>query len=115
MAKVLGPQSTQTRRWRFSVRLAVVLRKPPFAELVETNRIRCKWSLQGFYQRREQNCSPRAASKNATVREPGAVIEHYEKANVQHFSAAAAYYGEQNAIPFVAPSVMRNHLLDGAP
>jgi len=63
-----GHLSTQTRRWRFSVRLAAVLCKPPFAEFVEKNRIRCKRSLQDFYQRREQNCSRRAAFKNAIVR-----------------------------------------------
>ena len=69
IAKVLGPQSTQTRRSRFSVPLAAVLCKPPFAEFVEKNRIQCKRSLQDFYQRREQNCSQPAAFKNATVRE----------------------------------------------
>jgi hypothetical protein len=52
---------TQTRRWRFSVRLAAVLCKPLFAEFVEKNRIRCKRSLQDFYQRREQDCSRPAA------------------------------------------------------
>ena len=62
-------RTTQTRRWRFSVPLAAVLCKPPFAESAEKNRIRCKRSLQDFYQRREQNCSRPAAFKNATVRE----------------------------------------------
>ena len=43
--------------------------KRPFAEFVERNRIRCKESLQDFYQRREQDCSRSAAFNNPTVRE----------------------------------------------
>jgi hypothetical protein len=64
-----GRLSTHTCLWRFSGPLTGVLCKPPFAEFVEKNRIRCKRSLQDFYQRREQNCSRPAAFKDATVRE----------------------------------------------
>ena len=39
------PESTHTRRWRFSGPLTDVLCKRPFAEFVEINRIRCKESL----------------------------------------------------------------------
>ena len=57
------------RPWRFRSRMAGVLCKPPFTEVVEKSRIRCQRSLQDFYQRREQDCSRPAAFKNATVRE----------------------------------------------
>ena len=72
--------STHTRRWRFSGPVTDVLCKLPFAEFFEKNRIRCKRSLQHFYQRREQDCSRPAAFKNATVRErPVAEVQCGEK------------------------------------
>ena len=64
-----GRFSTHTCLWRFFGSLAGVLHKPPFAEFVEKNRIRCKRSLQNFYRRREQDCNRPPAFKNATVRE----------------------------------------------
>ena len=55
---------THTCLWRFSGRLAGVLCKPPFAEFVKKNRIRCKQSLQDFYQRREQQCTGRISKRD---------------------------------------------------
>src|ERR1700674_4950571 len=43
------PLPTQTRPWRFRSRMASVLYKPPFTEVVEKGRIRCQGSLQGIY------------------------------------------------------------------
>jgi hypothetical protein len=61
--------TTQTRPWRFRSRMAGVLCKLPFTEVVEKNRIRCQRSLQDFYLRRVQDCSRPTAFKNTTVRE----------------------------------------------
>jgi hypothetical protein len=75
---VRWPSSTQTRPWRFRSRMAGVLCKLPFTEVVEKSRIRCQRSLRDFYQRREQDCSRPAAFKNATVRErPDAAIRDF--------------------------------------
>ena len=84
-----GRFTTRTRLWRFFGRLAGVLCKPPFADFVKKSRIRCKRSLEDFYQRREQQCSRPAAFKNATVRERPGTAVRYNREAMTPFECAA--------------------------
>src|SRR5207253_6212900 len=75
------PVSTQTRPWRFPSRLAGVLCKPPFAEFVKKSRIRCKRSLQDFYQRREQRCSRPALTLSLAISKGFAAVANSTSSN----------------------------------
>jgi hypothetical protein len=64
----------------FSGFVAGVLCEPPSTEVVEKSRFQCQWSLQDFRQLPEQDCSQRAALKNATAnKRPVAAHRAFER------------------------------------